>query len=119
MLGLIGITFLSESTQTVIRVVAAGGAIGLCLVARFRSTPARAAECLLAISALYILLFNPRTENNTYAMLGPVIGLPLLAALAANRPSRAEVTFLSVLLALMALGTRWFALSQATASTFG
>jgi alpha-1,2-mannosyltransferase len=102
-LGLLGVK-LSESTQTVIRVVAAGGAIGLCLVARFRSTPARAAEYLLAISALYILLFNPRTENNTYAMLGPVIGLPLLAALAANRPSRAEVTFLSVLLAGMALG---------------
>ena len=58
-----------------IRVVAAGGAIVLCLVARFRSTPARAAEYLLSFSALYILLFNPRTENNTYAMLGPVIGL--------------------------------------------
>ncbi len=102
-LGLLGVK-LSESTQTVLRFAAAGGAIVLCLVARFRSNPSRAAEYLLAFSALYILLFNPRTENNTYAMLGPVIGLALLAAFAANRPSRFEVTFLSLLLALMALG---------------
>jgi hypothetical protein len=102
-LGLLGVN-VSESIQTAIRFVAAAGAIGLCLAARWRTTSTRAAEYLLAISVLYILLFNPRTENNTYAMLGPVIGLSLVAALASKRPGRAEVVFLSTLVTLMAVG---------------
>jgi alpha-1,2-mannosyltransferase len=102
-LGLLGIN-VSESTQTAIRLIAAGGAIGLCLAARSRTRSTRAAEYLLAISVLYILLFNPRTENNTYAMLGPVIGLSLVAALALKQPSRAAVLFLSTLVTLMAVG---------------
>jgi hypothetical protein len=53
---------------------------------------------------LYILLFNPRTENNTYAMLGPVIGVSLVAALASRPPSRGDVVFLSTLVTLMAVG---------------
>ena len=104
-LGLLGIK-LSESTQTVIRVVAAGGAIGLCLVARYRSSPPEPRNICWRSLRFTSCCFNPRTENNTYAMLGPAIGLPLLAALAANRPSRAEVAFLSVLLALMAIRGR-------------
>jgi hypothetical protein len=32
---------------------------------------------LYALSACYILLFNPRTENNTYALLGPALALSL------------------------------------------
>jgi alpha-1,2-mannosyltransferase len=102
-LGLLGIN-VSESTQTAIRLIAAAGAIGLCLAARSRARSTRAAEYLLAISVLYILLFNPRTENNTYAMLGPVIGLSLVAALALKPPSRAAVLFLSTLVTLMAVG---------------
>ena len=102
-LGLLGIN-VSESTQTAIRLIAAGGAIGLCLAARSRTRSTRAAEYLLAISVLYILLFNPRTENNTYAMLGPVIGLSLVAALVLKQPSRAAVLFLSTLVTLMAVG---------------
>jgi alpha-1,2-mannosyltransferase len=102
-LGLLGVN-VPESAQTAIRVIAAGGAIALTRAARLRSGPQRAAEYLLAISALYILLFNPRTENNTYALLGPVMGLSLVAALAVNRPGRAQVIFLSTLLALMAVG---------------
>jgi Glycosyltransferase family 87 len=102
-LGLLGIN-VPESAQTAIRLLAAGGAIGLCLAARSRTTSTRAAEYLLAISVLYILLFNPRTENNTYAMLGPVIGVSLVAALASTPPSRGDVVFLSTLVALMAVG---------------
>ena len=102
-LGLLGI-HVSESTQTAIRLIAAGGAIGLCLAARSRTRSTRAVEYLLAISVLYILLFNPRTENNTYAMLGPVIGLSLVAALVLKPPSRAAVLFLSTLVTLMAVG---------------
>jgi hypothetical protein len=37
-------------------------------------------------------------------MLGPVIGLSLVAALASKHPGRAEVVFLSTLVTLMAVG---------------
>lgn len=30
---------------------------------------------LFFLGVLYLLLFNPRTENNTYAMIGPILGL--------------------------------------------
>ncbi len=102
-LGLLGLN-VPESAQTVIRLIAAGAAIALTRAARLRSSPPRAAEYLLAISSLYILLFNPRTENNTYALLGPVIGLSMVATLAMRRPNRSEIVFLSTLLALMTVG---------------
>lgn len=102
-LGLLGVS-VSESTQTMLRAGAGLGALGLAWAARRRCAPARAAEYLLAISALYILLFNPRTENNTYAMLGPVIGLSLAAALASASKNRGEVIFLTTLMVLLAAG---------------
>jgi alpha-1,2-mannosyltransferase len=102
-LGLLGIG-VSESTQTAIRAGAGFGALALTWAARRRSAPARAAEYLLAISVLYILLFNPRTENNTYAMLGPLIGLSLAAALASVPKHRGEVIFLTTLMVLLAAG---------------
>jgi hypothetical protein len=102
-LALLGVN-VSESTQTAIRLIAAGVAIGLCVVARVRTGSSRAPEYLLAISVLYILLFNPRTENNTYAMLGPVLGLSLVAVLASKRPRGGEVAFLSSLVVMLAVG---------------
>jgi alpha-1,2-mannosyltransferase len=102
-LALLGLN-LSESMQTATRVVAAGGAIALCVAARLRLNRERAAEYLLAISTLYILLFNPRTENNTYAMLGPVMGLSLIASLTARRPNRVQAICLSITLLLISAG---------------
>jgi alpha-1,2-mannosyltransferase len=102
-LTLLGVN-ISEAAQTVIRVVAAGGAIALSIATRLRVGRARGLEYLLAISVLYILLFNPRTENNTYALLGPVIGLSLVTALSSERGRRTEAAFLSGLLVLLAVG---------------
>jgi alpha-1,2-mannosyltransferase len=102
-LGLLGVS-VAESTQTVLRAGAGLGALALTWAARRRCVPPRAAEYLLAISVLYILLFNPRTENNTYAMLGPVIGLALAAALASKLSNRGEIIFLATLLVLLAAG---------------
>ncbi len=102
-LGLLGLN-IPESAQTAIRVLAAAGAIVLIRAVRLRCRPMRAAEYLLAISVLYILLFNPRTENNTYAMLGPVVGISLAAALAVHPIRRGEVISLLVSLLLMVVG---------------
>jgi len=65
----------SESTQTLIRGAAALVTLGLCSKAWRRLDRVRAVEYLFAFSVLYILVFSPRTENNTYAMIGPVIGI--------------------------------------------
>ena len=65
----------SVPVQTAIRLVAAFGTLGLCVLAFRRLPPARRMVWLYSLSAVYLLLFNPRTENNTYALLGPVLGM--------------------------------------------
>jgi hypothetical protein len=64
-----------ERVQTIVRVLAAAGTLCACLAARRRNGSGRAAAEVFSLCVLYILLFNPRTENNTYAMIGPVLGL--------------------------------------------
>lgn len=64
-----------SSVQTGIRLLAAGGTLWLCRLARDRYPADRAAVWLYALSVCYLMLFNPRTENNTYAMLGPAIAV--------------------------------------------
>jgi hypothetical protein len=63
-----------EKVQTVIRLAAALGTLGLCFFARRRYDASRSAVFVYSLAALYLILFSPRTENNTYAMLGPVAG---------------------------------------------
>ena len=69
-----------ERIQTVIRLLAAAAALVLCFITKRRHDSNRAAIYLFSLSVLYLMLFSPRTENNTYAMLGPVIGLFLSSA---------------------------------------
>lgn len=101
-LGLLGV-HVSEGTQTLARVAAAAVTLVLCWLAARRHAPARAAEYLFSFAVLYILLFNPRTENNTYAMLGPAIGLFVAPWVGSSR-RRAAVVFLSLLLFGLAAG---------------
>lgn len=69
-----------ERVQTVIRLVAALATLGICFLARKRHDAARSAVYVFSFAAAYILLFSPRTENNTYVMLGPAIGVFLAQA---------------------------------------
>jgi hypothetical protein len=66
-LSLMGIT-VPETAQTAIRVAAGLGTLALCWLAQRSQRQVRAVEYLLAFTTIYILLCNPRTENNTYAM---------------------------------------------------
>lgn len=60
---------------TLVRAMAAVVALGLSLmIARRFRDPARAVY-VLALGVMYIMVFNPRTEGVTYAMLGPVAAL--------------------------------------------
>lgn len=91
--------WIAPELQLALRMLAAAG-MGL-LIRRFsrRLPPDRAAYYLYALSMLYLLLFNPRTENNSYAMLGPALGVALFEA-AQARGSSAR----AVVLALVGLG---------------
>src|SRR5512147_1219627 len=76
----LGIADVPENIQTAIR---AGGALAtllLCFYAKRRLEPSRAALYLFTLSVLYLMLFSPRTENNTYAMLSPALAAFLAQA---------------------------------------
>lgn len=61
--------------QTVIRLTAALLTLGLTFLTYRHLPKRRRAIWLFSMSAIYILLFNPRTENNTYCLLAPALGL--------------------------------------------
>jgi hypothetical protein len=84
MLKVAGVS-VSSSVQTGTRLLAAGGTLWLCRLARDRYPADRAAVWLYALSVCYLMLFNPRTENNTYAMLGPAIAVFCGQALLVDR----------------------------------
>jgi hypothetical protein len=99
----------SSSVQTGVRLLAAVGRLWLCRLARERYPADQAAVWLYALSACYLMLFNPRTENNTYAMLGPAIAVFCgHALLVERRPKTAAALAAS---AIVILGshqiTRW------------
>ena len=93
-----------ERVQTVLRLLAAAGTLALVFYTRRKHDAARSAIFLFSLAALYVMLFSPRTENNTYVMLAPVFGLFLASAfLIEKRPG--EGSLLSML-ALVLLSSR-------------
>lgn len=64
-----------KHAQTALRLVAAMLALGATILTYRRIPNSRRAIWLFTFSAVYILLFNPRTENNTYCLMGPALGL--------------------------------------------
>jgi hypothetical protein len=76
-----------ERAQTVLRLVAAVATLALSFVARRRFAAPRAAVFVFALAAVYLVLFSPRTENNTYMLLAPVIALFLAEAFLVEKRS--------------------------------
>lgn len=76
---------LTEQVQMAIRIFAAFGTLALCFLARRRCDANRSAIYVYSLAALYLILFSPRTENNTYAMLGPSIAIFLSLTFLAER----------------------------------
>lgn len=70
----------AERVQTILRLLAAAGTLALSFLARRRHDASRSAIFVYSLAAAYLMLFSPRTENNTYAMFGPVIAVFLSAA---------------------------------------
>jgi len=61
--------------QTGCRVLAAAATLAVCWLAQRRLEVRRFAVWLFTLTAIYVMLLNPRTENSTYCLLGPAIGV--------------------------------------------
>jgi alpha-1,2-mannosyltransferase len=70
----------SSDRQSLSRMVAAAATLAGCWWANRRLSPVRAAWYLYGLTTCYLMLFNPRTEGNTYAMIGPLYGIMLAEA---------------------------------------
>jgi hypothetical protein len=73
-LSLLGLK-MPEWLQMVVRLAAAGAALDLAFIAVSRAPRPVAIQQVVALAACYLVLFNPRTENSTYAVLAPSLGL--------------------------------------------
>ena len=91
-----------RGAQMLIRIGLAGATLLLCLVVQKRCNEQRTAIFLFSIAACYLLLMNPRTESNTYALGAPALGMSAALAFWASR--RREFVFL-VTLAIATLCT--------------
>lgn len=86
--------------QQLLRMLAALATLGGCWWGTRHLSAARAAIYLYSFSACYLMLFNSRTELNTYAMVGPTYGLAFAEAWLELRNRRAAGC-----LVLMIVGT--------------
>jgi len=90
-----------EKVQTLLRVAAAFGTLALCYLSRRRHDVVRSAVFVFSLAVVYLMLFSPRTENNTYAMLGPAIAVFLAWAFLVEQRPREGILLGSIALAIM------------------
>lgn len=89
--------------QTVLRLAAAAAALGLVWWGMRRLPAPWPAVWLLTWTVIYLMLFNPRTENSTYCMFGPVLGIWLVEAFVRTRYS--AITWLLFVLAITTMAS--------------
>jgi alpha-1,2-mannosyltransferase len=94
-----------EHIQTVMRLVGAAVTLGLCFFTRRLHDAGRSAVFLFSLAVLYLMIFSPRTENNTYAMLGPAMGVFLAEAFLVEKRTGVGILLTGMVLALV--GSRW------------
>jgi alpha-1,2-mannosyltransferase len=90
-----------ESIQTAARLLAAVGTLALCFLTRRRHNDVRSAIYIYSLAVLYLMLFSPRTENNTYAMLGPAIAVFLAIAFQIERRTGEAILLAAIVLAIV------------------
>jgi alpha-1,2-mannosyltransferase len=97
----LGIVDVPENIQTVIRLAGAVATLLLCFFIKWRLEPSRAALYLFTLASLYLILFSPRTENNTYAMLSPAIAAFLASAFLVEQRRRQGMLLAGMVLLLV------------------
>jgi alpha-1,2-mannosyltransferase len=68
-----------QSMLAAVQVVMAAGTLAICLKAAQRWDGANRALVLTTMSAFYLMLFNPRTESNSYIIMTPILTIPAAA----------------------------------------
>ncbi len=77
-----------DAAMTAIRLATAGLVLAACWLSARRDGATRGALVTLALATAYLMLMNPRTEGNSYCVLGPA--LAAWTALELTRPVRAR-----------------------------
>ncbi len=71
---------LPDPVMTAVRALAAVGTLAVAWSALRRYDAARGAFVCMLLAAWYLLIFNPRTETNSYVLLAPFAGLLVASA---------------------------------------
>ena len=71
---------LPDPLMTAVRALAAVGTLGVAWIALRRYDAARGAFVCMLLAAWYLLIFNPRTETNSYVLLAPFAALLVASA---------------------------------------
>lgn len=80
---------LPDPVMTAVRALAAIGTLAAAWLALRRYDASRGAFVCMLLAAWYLLLFNPRTETNSYVLLAPFAGILVAAAAQDSKfPSR-------------------------------
>ena len=79
---------LAAPAALLLRAVAALATLGLWLVAGARWREPWRALSLVLLSTIYLMLFNPMTEKNSYAIVAPVFAVSAVACLSEQRNRR-------------------------------
>ena len=90
-----------EKAQMLLRLAAAFGTLALCWLSRRRHDTAGSAVFVFSLAVAYLMLFSPRTENNTYAMLGPAIAVFLAGAYFVEERTRERFLLGGIALAIV------------------
>jgi alpha-1,2-mannosyltransferase len=89
-----------KSVMTGVQAIAALFTFLLAWVVVRRYDAARGAFVCMTLAALYLLLFNPRTETNSYVLIAPFAGLLVAAAAVGTRRPRYFVWMAAYVFAL-------------------
>lgn len=66
---------IADTPQFLLRLLFATVTLAYCWWLRRKLAPLTFLVYLFTLAACYVLLFNPRTENNTYAIMAPALGV--------------------------------------------
>jgi hypothetical protein len=89
------------AVQTAARLAAAAFCLAICRLVKKKSDPAQAAVLIYTLAVVYLMLFNPRTEHNSYCLLTPPLALYAIRALVAGH-QRLGIGLLTMAAAMLA-----------------
>lgn len=92
--------------QTLVRLTTAAGALVLLWKLSAKLSRPKFVMALYTVATIWTMLFNPRTENNTYMMMGPILGW-LAAGIDRDRLPRWQWHLAFVLLCTVGIGASY------------